>query len=113
LRGAILFALLLATSSLFAQTRSSDSREYKKEYVIQKGDALIFEKFAGQIACLWFPGRIRDDGGKFTLPLVGDIPAAGRTPAQLTADIETRIAEYFTRTDVSLRVRDKSGVDHR
>jgi polysaccharide export outer membrane protein len=37
---------------------------------------------------------VRPDG-KITLSLVGDIPAAGLTPAQLAADITTRIKQFI------------------
>ena len=102
---------LLAVSLLSGVALAQQTVE-AKEYVIQKGDILIFEKFAGQIPCLWLPASVRDNG-KFTLPFAGDIQAAGRTPSQLAADIETAIAKYCSRTDVSLRVRDKNSVEHR
>jgi len=107
-----LFVILLACNLLIGSGLAQETAQPQKEYVIQKGDYLLFEKFAGQIPCLWVPARVRDNG-KFTLPLAGDIQAAGKTPAQLTADIETAIVKYVSRTDVSLRVRDKNGVEHR
>lgn len=60
-----------------------------------------------------FPTLIRA-GGKITLPLQGDIQASGRTPSQLTSDIELALSKYFKANGtVSLVIRDKNGIEHR
>jgi len=111
-RCAILLSFLLAASGLFAQIQSTARSESKKEYLIQKGDIITFERFAGERQCLaQFP--VRDDG-KVVLPIAGSLQAAGRTPSRFTADIKILFAKYFERLEpLSLRVRDKSGVEHR
>jgi polysaccharide export outer membrane protein len=46
---------------------------------------------------------VRPDG-KITLPLVGDIPAAGFTPMQLAADITNRLKQFITDPVVDVSV---------
>lgn len=46
---------------------------------------------------------VRPDG-KISLPLVGDVPAAGLAPVQLQNELESRFAKYFTNPDVSVIV---------
>jgi polysaccharide biosynthesis/export protein len=36
-----------------------------------------------------------DDTGRFQMPLIGDVYAAGRTPAELAAEIATRLRERY------------------
>jgi polysaccharide export outer membrane protein len=47
---------------------------------------------------------VRPDG-KISLPLIGDIQAAGRTPTQLQADIATKLEAYITHPDVTVIVQ--------
>jgi polysaccharide export outer membrane protein len=46
---------------------------------------------------------VRPDG-KITLPLVGDMPAAGFTPMQLAADITNRLKQFVTDPTVDVTV---------
>lgn len=46
---------------------------------------------------------VRPDG-KISLPLVGDVQAAGLTPTQLKAELETRFTKFLTNPDVSVIV---------
>lgn len=46
---------------------------------------------------------VRSDG-KISLPLVGEIQAAGRTPLQLEMDISTRLRNYITVPEVTVIV---------
>jgi polysaccharide biosynthesis/export protein len=48
---------------------------------------------------------IRPDG-KITIDLIGDIDAVGLTPMQLSAEIQTRLAEYVIKPQVTLSVAD-------
>ncbi len=48
---------------------------------------------------------VRPDG-KVTLPLIGDVPAEGRTTAQLQADIQQRLAGLVHEPKVVVIVRD-------
>lgn len=47
---------------------------------------------------------VRPDG-KISLPLIGDIQAAGRTPTQLQADITLKLQAYITHPDVTVIVQ--------
>lgn len=47
---------------------------------------------------------VRPDG-KISLPLVGDIQAAGRTPSQLQDDIAAKLHTYITHPDVTVIVQ--------
>ena len=50
------------------------------------------------------PVSVRPDG-KISLPLVGDIQAAGRTPAQLQQDIAVKLQNYINHPDVTVIVQ--------
>lgn len=50
------------------------------------------------------PVPVRPDG-KISLPLVGDIQAAGRTPVQLQQDIATKLQNYIQHPDVTVIVQ--------
>lgn len=47
---------------------------------------------------------VRPDG-KISLPLIGDIQAAGRTPVQLQADIATKLQAFITHPEVTVIVQ--------
>ncbi len=46
---------------------------------------------------------VRSDG-KISLPLVGELQAAGRTPLQLEQDIGTKLKEYISEPEVTVIV---------
>jgi polysaccharide export outer membrane protein len=46
---------------------------------------------------------VRSDG-KISLPLIGDVQAAGRTPLQLQQDIAEKLRTYITRPNVTVMV---------
>ncbi len=48
---------------------------------------------------------VRSDG-KVSLPLIGDIQAAGRTPSQLEMDITDRLKSYITNPQVAVIVQE-------
>lgn len=48
---------------------------------------------------------VRPDG-KITMPLVGDLDAAGMTPIQLTKNITERLSTYVNRPDVTVTVQE-------
>jgi polysaccharide biosynthesis/export protein len=47
--------------------------------------------------------QVRSDG-KISLPLLGEVQAAGRTPLQLKEDITTRLLSYITKPEVTVMV---------
>ena len=48
---------------------------------------------------------VRPDG-KITMPLIGDLPAAGMTPVQLTKDLTEKLSNYVNRPDVTVTVQE-------
>ena len=49
--------------------------------------------------------QVRPDG-RISLPLIGDVPAVGRTTTQLTAELTTRLASYMENPTVSILVKE-------
>jgi polysaccharide biosynthesis/export protein len=47
--------------------------------------------------------QVRPDG-KISLPLVGEVQAAGRTPLQLEQDVATKLRDYITKPEVTVMV---------
>jgi polysaccharide export outer membrane protein len=47
---------------------------------------------------------VRSDG-RISLPLVGEVQAAGRTPLQLEQEISTRLKDYITNPEVTVMVQ--------
>jgi polysaccharide export outer membrane protein len=47
--------------------------------------------------------QVRSDG-KISLPLLGEVQAAGRTPLQLEQDIATKLRDYITKPEVTVMV---------
>jgi polysaccharide export outer membrane protein len=52
--------------------------------------------------------QVRPDG-RITTPLIADLPAVGKTPAQLSEDIKKRLGTYITDPKVSVIVDNFSG----
>lgn len=48
---------------------------------------------------------VRPDG-KITMPLIGDMQAAGLTPIQLTKDLTEKLSNYVNRPDVTVTVQE-------
>jgi polysaccharide biosynthesis/export protein len=49
------------------------------------------------------PVAVRPDG-KITMPLIGEVPAAGQSPLQLTATLKLLLTQYLNNPDVSVFV---------
>jgi polysaccharide export outer membrane protein len=71
------------------------------EYVIGPGDNLNVFVYRAPELSISLP--VRPDG-RVSIPLVSDIPAAGRTPSQLAAEIERRLKEYVKEPNVTVMV---------
>ena len=69
------------------------------DYVIGPGDVL--QVFVWRNPELTTTVPVRPDG-KISTPLVEDMVAVGKTPAQLARDVETRLAEYVRSPQVSI-----------
>lgn len=71
------------------------------DYVIGEDDVLEINVWNEQDMKQSLP--VRSDG-KITLPLIGDIQAAGQTPAQLQQAIAEKLKAYITHPDVTVMV---------
>jgi polysaccharide export outer membrane protein len=72
-----------------------------EDYLIGPGDSL--QIFVWQHPELSVNVPVRPDG-KITIPLVQDTVAVGKTPTQLSDDLETALSEYIRNPEVSVIV---------
>lgn len=77
-----------------------------KDYVIGPGDTLGV--FVWQNPDLSMAVPVRPDG-KISTPLIDDMPAVGKTSAQLASDIQTALGEYVRNPKVSVIVTNPMG----
>lgn len=73
----------------FDYTKEPDPRA--TEYVVGPADELRVNVWRDQELSLQL--RVRPDG-TFTMPLIGEVRASGRTPSQIREDIATRLAAF-------------------
>ena len=76
-------------------------------YLIGPGDGLsvfVYQSPQLSVGAL----TVRPDG-RISLPLIPDIVAAGKTPTQLSKDIEGRLKEYIKQPNVSVLVNNFQG----
>jgi polysaccharide export outer membrane protein len=89
-----LVALLVVVGCGSASHKYNYKKEFdprQHEYVIGSGDSLTINVW--QNADLSTGALVRPDG-TITMPLVGDIKVAGRTPSQVRDEITKRISQY-------------------
>jgi polysaccharide biosynthesis/export protein len=72
----------------------------KHEYVIGVADALTISVF--HTTDIGGGGTVRPDG-VLTLPLIGDLHVAGKTPTQVKAEVKERFGQYV-KADLSVNV---------
>jgi polysaccharide export outer membrane protein len=99
LAGAILSALLLAGS--VAPAQAAQVITTNTDYLIGPGDSI--QIFVWHNADLSATVPVRPDG-KVSIPLVEDIPCAGKTPTQLARDVEERLKKYVQDPTVTIIV---------
>ena len=85
-----------ANGSATATVKANDDR-----FVIGNDDVLAIDVWNEKEVSRSIP--VRSDG-KISLPLVGEIQAAGRTPMQLEGDIADRLRNYMTAPQVTVIV---------
>lgn len=83
-------------------TPTADDKAADPSYVIGDDDMLAITVW--NEPDLKQAAPVRPDG-KISLPLVGDIQAAGRTPVQLQADIAAKLHAFITHPDVTVVVQ--------
>jgi polysaccharide biosynthesis/export protein len=88
-------------SAAVAEAPSVGPGSVSPNYVIGADDSIKVDVWKEPNLSATLP--VRPDG-KISLPLVGDIPAAGFTPMQLAADITTRLKQYVTDPVVNVSV---------
>jgi len=76
-------------------------KPHESDYVIGNDDILAINVWKEPDLCRSIP--VRSDG-KISLPLVGEILAAGRTPLQLEQDIAIKLKNYLTIPEVTVMV---------
>jgi polysaccharide biosynthesis/export protein len=93
---------VVATSSAQSDTPQRSTRS-DNTYIIGNDDLLSISVWKEPDLTKQVP--VRSDG-KISLPLIGDIQAAGRTPSQLEQDIADRLKAYITNPQVSVIVQE-------
>lgn len=112
----LVIGLLAAASAVQAPAKTPDELPTAKfvgpqegpgeEYVIGPLDQLTI--FVWRNPELGAKVQVRPDG-RITTPLISDLPAVGRTPAQLSEDIKTALSKYINDPLVSVIVENFSG----
>jgi len=96
------FRLILGVLLVAGSIRpAAAADEPQAEYLIGPGD--VVQVYVWKEADLTRDVTVRFDG-KMTLPLLGDVPAAGRTPMQLAQDLQTRLARFVSTPQVTVGV---------
>lgn len=90
-----------AAASPVQSAKTKDKAEPQTDYLIGDGDVLDINVWNEPDMKQSLP--VRSDG-KITLPLIGEIQAAGQTPSQLQQDIASRLKAFITHPDVTVMV---------
>jgi len=77
------------------------------EYVIAPGDVVNVRVYDQE--ALSTKAKIRSDG-KFSLPLVGDVVAAGKRPVDLGKELEGRFKEFVVSPKITVQVEESSPI---
>lgn len=85
-----------------AAKQDSDARAHDNSYVIGNDDMLAINVWKEAEISRSVP--VRSDG-KISLPLAGELQAAGRTPYKLEQDIAERLKNYISEPEVTVIVQ--------
>jgi polysaccharide export outer membrane protein len=96
---ALLTAIGCASSSAFDYASESDPS--RKEFVVGVADVVRVNVW--HMPDLSVDVRVSPDGG-LTMPLIGDLTAAGRTTSAIRSEIETRLKSYVKDDSVKVSV---------
>jgi len=97
--GRCLAGLLMAAWLLPGAGAAAEAQE--KDYLIGPGDVL--QVFVWKETELTKDVTVRYDG-KVTLPLLGDVAAAGRTTEQIASDLQARLGRFVSSPQVTVAV---------
>jgi polysaccharide export outer membrane protein len=95
-------ALQTSTAGASIADASSATKPHDAAYKIGSSDVLAITVWKEPEVSRSIP--VRPDG-KISLPLVGELQAAGRTPLQLEQDISGKLKAYITNPDVNVMVQ--------
>lgn len=107
------FALIVLTGSLWAQVpdarvpgaatslAESTKTPHDASFVIGNDDLLAINVWKEPELTRSIPVRL---DGRISLPLVGEVQAAGRTPLQLELDIATKLRSYIDQPEVTVMI---------
>src|SRR5581483_4251896 len=84
-------------------TKSRVASNGGEEFVIGTGDVLAINVWKESEVSKTVP--VRSDG-RISLPLIGELQAAGRTPRQLEAEIKARLKDYVSDPEVTVVVQE-------
>jgi polysaccharide export outer membrane protein len=90
------------TSSTAKPLAQSGSKPHDNSFVIGNDDVLSVNVWKEPDLSRSIP--VRSDG-KISLPLVGELQAAGRTPLQLEQDIAIKLRNFITEPEVTIMVQ--------
>lgn len=79
------------------------SKAHDDKFVIGADDVLAINVWKEPELSRSFP--VRSDG-RISLPLAGEIQAAGRTPSQLEEDIVAKLKDFITKPEVTVMVQE-------
>ena len=95
-------ALQTSTAGASIADASPSTKPHDAAYKIGSSDVLAITVWKEPEVSRSIP--VRPDG-KISLPLVGELQAAGRTPLQLERDISEKLKAYITNPDVNVMVQ--------
>ena len=92
-----------AGASAPGSVEQSISRPHDASFLIGNDDLLTINVWKEPDLSRSIPVRL---DGRISLPLVGEIQAAGRTPLQLEQDISSRLRSYISQPEVTVIVQE-------
>ena len=95
------FTAAAAAGSSTRPEAPSGSQPHDPSFVIGNDDVLAISVW--KESDLSRSTQVRSDG-KISLPLIGELQAAGRTPLQLEQDITNKLLNYITKPEVTIIV---------
>jgi polysaccharide export outer membrane protein len=81
----------------------SSNKPHDDNFVIGNGDLLAINVWKELDLSRSIP--VRSDG-KISLPLVGEVQAAGKTPLQLEQDIANKLRDFITKPEVTVMIQE-------